>query len=125
MEGTILLVDDNHETCQALEACLELRGLLVIPYTDASKAMDYIRENTSLYDIGIFDHALDGGYSGIELLRESKNVRPDVPVMIMSGHPVAPLEAEIFIAKPFNIDQLVTLIDSLLQKVARQRPKQF
>ena len=51
---------------------------------DSSEAIKIIKDKS--IDIAIVDISLKGGVSGIELTKILKNIRPDLPILILSMH---------------------------------------
>jgi FixJ family two-component response regulator len=61
------------------------------------------------------------GYSGVDLLREVREIRPDLPVALASGHVTAEIEqsaraagARALIHKPNDVQELCDTVDRLV-----------
>jgi CheY-like chemotaxis protein len=61
------------------------------------------------------------GYSGLDLLREAKNIRPDLPVALASGYVTPELErlaiqegANALIYKPNDVNELCETVQRLI-----------
>lgn len=84
---------------------------------------EFISEvDTSVFDLLITDYNL-GDYNGLHILTKFKNAHP-IPAIIISGKlPDDVLSFEyndrlLYIAKPFDFDDLKTAIDECFKKVA-------
>ena len=77
----ILLVDDHHDTCVALEKLLARRGHLVAVTHDVRSAMDAAVRNK--FDLLISDIALPDG-TGMDLMMQLRAIA-DVPGIAISG----------------------------------------
>ncbi|WP_372674927.1 sigma-54-dependent transcriptional regulator [Aquicoccus sp.] len=114
--GDILIVDDERDIRELIADILEDEG-----YTTrlAGQSDDAMKEITAdppalmILDIWLKDSRMDG----IDILKTVKRDRPEIPIIIISGHgnieiAVAAIKqgAYDFIEKPFNIDQLLVVI---------------
>jgi DNA-binding NtrC family response regulator len=77
----ILLVDDHHDTCAALEKLLARRGHLVAAAHDVRSAMEAAISNK--FDLLISDIALPDG-TGMDLMMQLRAIA-NVPGIAMSG----------------------------------------
>ena len=82
MNGHILVVDDEHEMRNLLEADLELRGFTVTTAGSADRALEILREQ--VIDVVLVDIFMPG-MNGIELCGRIVANSPDVPVVIMTA----------------------------------------
>jgi DNA-binding NtrC family response regulator len=78
----ILLVDDNAEFLEILERRFARRGFAVLSRIDAAGAR--AAAESCRVDVAIIDRQLRSG-DGIELLKDLKQHRPRLPVIILSG----------------------------------------
>lgn len=116
----ILLVDDSVELCNELAEVFREEGYLIDNTSNSTDGVMLIQ--TKSYDLCIFDYKMNG-LSGIDLLKITKNLHPQCPVLIMSGKPsimelikkekVANLIVGV-IHKPFNIGKLLQKVKSIL-----------
>ena len=117
----ILVVDDEKDIRDLISQILFDEGHLVKLAHNSSSAMQYI--NTEVPDLIVLDIWLkDSEMDGIEILKSVKLNNPLCPVVIISGHgnieiAVAAVKqgAYDFLEKPFNIDQLVLVINRALE----------
>ncbi len=81
----ILIVDDKLIIRQRIKEIIKRVPDMVVE-GEASNGMDAItRTNKKNYDVALLDISMPGK-SGIEVLKELKEIRPDLPVLILSGH---------------------------------------
>ncbi|MDC3068126.1 sigma-54 dependent transcriptional regulator [Paracoccaceae bacterium] len=117
----ILVVDDEKDIRDLISQILFDEGHLVKLAHDSNSAMHYI--NTEEPSLIILDIWLkDSDMDGIEILKAVKQNNPHCPVVVISGHgnieiAVAAVKqgAYDFIEKPFNIDQLLLVIDRAVE----------
>ena len=117
----ILVVDDEKDIRDLISQILFDEGHTVKLAHNSTSAMEYINnEEPSLIilDIWLKDSEMDG----IEILKSVKQNNPLCPVVVISGHgnieiAVAAVKqgAYDFIEKPFNIDQLLLVINRALE----------
>jgi putative two-component system response regulator len=108
---TILVVDDDTSVLESTSRLLGSLGYLVIPYGNAMDAERELRENE--IHIVLTDIMMPE-VSGLQLLENIRTFKPDLPVIMMTGH--AELEMTIeairngasdFLLKPFKREHLV------------------
>lgn len=107
----ILLVDDEPSVLLALKLLLEALGYAVRDFVSAPDAIEFLKNGGSC-DLFICDLKMPK-MNGINALRESKKVKPEVPFVLMSAHAnneevrlAKELGASGFLAKPFSPEQL-------------------
>lgn len=114
----ILVIDDDPELLEFI-----LQGLKAIGYDAESRKSGtdgvaaFIDRS---FDLVIADYMLSD-ISGIELLRKLREIRAEVPFVIITGYPLAypPSSAkadgvDAYLRKPFRINQMEQVITSLL-----------
>jgi DNA-binding response OmpR family regulator len=120
----VLLVDDEVQFVDTLAQRLRLRDLKVDTVYDGTQALEFIRSTEP--DVIVLDLKMPGLH-GIEVLREIKARRPQVQVIILTGHGTDKDEEEArrlggfdFLHKPAEIDLLVAKIkEAFTEKVER------
>jgi two-component system response regulator HydG len=110
----ILIVDDEAGLRTSLAANLELEGYQVVEAADGARAMELVQE--APFDLVITDVRMPG-MSGVDLFREIRKVRPELPVVLMTAFAVEKLLADALgegvyavLPKPFAVDHVLSLI---------------
>jgi PAS domain S-box-containing protein len=83
--GTILVVDDEKSVRQAAGAMLERYGYTVMLAHDGERAVDLFRSAANQISLVLLDLTMPV-MSGEETLRQLKNIRPEVRVVLSSGY---------------------------------------
>ncbi|MGL3820493.1 response regulator [Sphingopyxis sp. R3-92] len=78
----ILLVDDEDAVREGTAAMLEEMGHVVQQLPSAKDALGQIRAHP--FDVVVTDYLMPG-MSGLELAREARKIRPDMPVLMITG----------------------------------------
>ena len=117
---SILVVEDEPALLFAVSKLLQRRGSSVIQASDGSSALQLIRTREDHIDAMLLDVTLPGA-SSREVLEEAERLRPDLVTILTSAYShesiralFAGLRAEHFIRKPFNVDDLVSLLRTIL-----------
>jgi two-component system NtrC family response regulator len=107
---TILIVDDEKNYLVVLEALLSSEGYEIITANYAKDALHLIEESD--LDLIITDMKMPA-MSGMELLVESKKMKPEVPVIMMTAFGTIEMAVEAmkkqaydYITKPFKTEEL-------------------
>jgi two-component system response regulator HydG len=79
----VLVVDDERDVCDLLELALARQGMQVTSCTVAAEALELIK--TRDFDVVLTDLAMPE-MSGLTFCEGVLAVRPDVPVVVMTGH---------------------------------------
>lgn len=113
----ILLIDDDPIGVQTRTAVLECNGYRVLTAKTADEGLRLFREQK--IDLVISDHFLRGSdRRGTALAEEMKRLKPDFPVMILSGAAEVPEgveHADMFVTKLESIPVMLEDIAKLLQ----------
>ena len=117
--GNLLVVDDESTILNTLKKALSLEGYRVDVAGGAKLAME--RLCTTDYDLLLLDVALPDG-DGLEVLEQTHNQNPKLPVVMMSGHATidtavkaTQLGALDFLEKPLSTDRLLLVVDNILR----------
>ena len=123
----ILVVDDEADIRELVSGLLEDEGHAVRVAANSDEALAAIRArrpSLALLDIWM----QGGGLDGLELLDVIKELDPDLPVVMISGHgnietAVTALQrgAYDFIEKPFKSDRLVVVVQRALEASSLKR----
>jgi signal transduction histidine kinase/CheY-like chemotaxis protein len=116
----ILVIDDEQGIRDLLSYELGIQGYTVITAKDGEDALKKIKEEN--YQLVISDVKMPK-MDGVKTLEEIKKVRPDTEVIMATGYgtietAVASMKkgAYDFIQKPFNIEEILLLIEKALEK---------
>ena len=108
--GRILLVDDDTAVLAVLTALLHEEGMSIESAASATEALQKLRSQPT--DVIVTDMRLPDG-NGIDLLRKSREIKPDVPVIVITGYgsieeavEAVKLGAHDYIRKPFRNEAL-------------------
>ena len=80
---TILLIDDEDRFRQALARQLEVREFNVLDTSNGEDAIKLVRHRNP--EVIILDQKMPG-MDGIQTLKEIKKIRPEVQVIMHTGH---------------------------------------
>jgi DNA-binding NtrC family response regulator len=124
---TVLIIDDERGVRSFVARAMAIRGWAVSA-VDSVKAGMHVARNTPP-DVVLCDVVMPGG--GVsELLRTMHSEMPGVPVLLMSGHPTAPMSTNAALAgrlrqprlleKPFTTRQLEQALNGALREREQQ-----
>lgn len=116
----ILIVDDEVSLAEFIQEYLENCGYKVTACTDSMQALKLFQAELNNIDLVITDQTMPQ-LTGMELIRQMRFYRPDIPVILCSGYHDA-IDKEdlqgtgsvIYMQKPFNGMELVEKIQQLL-----------
>jgi len=106
----ILCVDDSTTALQVRTLVLQHNGYKVLAASNAAEAMTIFRQNR--VDLVVLDHFLEDGL-GTTLATEMKRLKPQIPVVILSGAMELPDGfdvADLFISK---LEPTVVVLDTI------------
>ncbi|MDE1178351.1 MAG: response regulator [Edaphobacter sp.] len=114
----ILVVDDDSDIRSLTRTFLEHEGYNVFSCENADRAIHIFRR--SPIDLLITDYSMPNR-TGMDLAREAKALRPSLPVLIVSGAILDPVQLEQmrirnwnFLPKPFSLPQLLGEVHRIL-----------
>ncbi len=116
----ILTIEDDAAIRRGIIDALSFAGYDVIEAADGNNgcAAAVSRE----YDLLLLDMVLPGK-TGLEILREVRNARPTLPVIILSARGEEhdrvtglKLGADDYVVKPFSVDELLARVEAVLRR---------
>ena len=117
MKPRVLVVDDDPVIRDLLRATLD-GDFEVSEAREGDEALRHLAADDA--DLVILDWQMPGRWGG-EILAELKRTRPDLPVVVLTGHPeqqtqviAAGLGASAFLPKPFSPIDLARPIEHVL-----------
>ena len=118
----LLLVEDNQQLNNALTTILKRNSYVVDSVFDGEEAMTLIEEYT--YDVIILDIMIPK-INGLEVLKRARAMNIETPILMLTAKSTTEdkvsglnLGADDYLAKPFNVDELLARIKAL----TRRRP---
>lgn len=118
-KAKILVVDDEILVCKSISSALEPERYIVDMALSGEEALK--KEAKGEYDVIVADLMMPG-ISGMELLREVKQKRTDVKVIMITGYPSIKSAVESirlgafdYIPKPFTPNDLRSLVSRALE----------
>ena len=129
----ILIIDDEKDIRMSISDILNDEGYSSVTAKNSNEALDHLEENyfdTIILDVWLNESELDG----IEILKKIKKDKPEIPVIIISGHGNIEMAVDAikngayeFIEKPFSSERLLLTvkrsIESYLVKIENKSLK--
>ncbi|MDZ7862008.1 ATP-binding protein [Acidovorax sp.] len=116
----VMYVDDDQALVFLVQRLLRRRGYEVSGYTDPHEASAALRADPQRYDLLVTDYNMPG-FVGTDLVREARQIRPDLPVALASGYVTTEIEqaamaegASALIHKPNDVEELVATVHRLI-----------
>jgi signal transduction histidine kinase len=116
---TILVCEDDDKLRDMATIMLDRLGYRTIPAQNGRIALEILKREQNI-DLVFTDIVMPGGFSGIELVQEAREHRPDIKVLFTSGYTEKSLphynmgvEEEV-ISKPYHKEILAKKIRSVL-----------
>ena len=122
LEANVLLVDDEEDFLELLTERLENRGLKVSSVTSGEDAV--MKSEDEDFDAVILDIAMPG-IDGIETLKRIKEKKPDIEIILLTGHATSPRSIE---AMKFGAEDLLEKpvdLEILLEKIGQAKHKRM
>jgi two-component system, NtrC family, response regulator PilR len=122
---TILIVDDEPNIIEVLEIVLQDAGMDVLKSGSGQQALALLRKND--VDLVISDIKMPD-FSGVELLREAKQISPDTAFIMITAFASTETAIEAlqhgaydYITKPFKMEDLRAVVRRVLEKKQSQK----
>jgi DNA-binding NtrC family response regulator len=119
MKKSLLIAEDEEVTLSLLRKVFQRADLLVHEARTGGEALQIIDQHP--VDVVLTDLMMPGP-DGLAVLAHARNARPDSEVILMTGH--ASVESAVnamkmgafhYITKPFNVEEVVHLVDRVLE----------
>ncbi|MBI4209395.1 MAG: sigma-54-dependent Fis family transcriptional regulator [Deltaproteobacteria bacterium] len=121
----VLVVDDEGSILQSLKGVLEDEGYEVQVCQSGGGALHVIQE--SAFDLVMLDIRMPG-MDGITTLQKMREMNPEIPVVMMSGHgtietavKTTKLGAYDYVEKPLSVDKVLLTVRHALDELALKR----
>src|SRR5581483_6768062 len=116
----ILLADDESLFLSATAQLLRRAGYECLCVSDGRAALEALQRES--FDAALVDLNMPGNLK-LELLREGRSQRPDVPLIVVTGMPTLPSAIESvrlgitdYLLKPLDIDDLLSTLQRVLSR---------
>ena len=116
----ILVIDDDHPIRSTLTEILEFEKFKVSTAEDGKQGLEKIKAET--FDLVLCDIKMPK-MDGIEVLEQSLAAKPDLPVVMISGHGTIETAVDAikmgafdFIAKPLDLNRLLVTVRNALDR---------
>jgi two-component system OmpR family response regulator len=122
----ILVVDDEEHLAIGIKFNLEAEGYRVDTAGDGPAALRILQQEPHAFQLVVLDIMLPGmsGYAVCEALREAGN---EVPVLMLSARTLTEdrvrgynVGADQYLEKPFELEELLSVVRSMLARLARR-----
>jgi FixJ family two-component response regulator len=117
-------VDDEQPSIDFVTIWLRDAGYKVTAFIDSQEALASFVQNPEAIDLLITDQIMPG-IQGMEMAGRMRALKPDLPVLMCSGHAGMVNNAELqaagvryFLAKPMDKAQLLDLVEQVLYSMA-------
>ncbi len=118
--GRILIVDDDQSIVFFETELLEGHGFDVLAFTDSEQSFETFKRDPMCFDLLITDHTMPK-MTGLELAGKVCSIRPELPVILCSGHhldtdndSLTAMGINTYLQKPTDIDLLLHTIEKLI-----------
>jgi len=116
----ILVVDDRLEDRETFKDILESKGYKVTLAKDGYKAIELVKQDK--FDIIFIDVKMPG-IDGLKTFEEVHKIKPDIPVIMVTGYSVEELVKEAIekgayacIYKPLDMDRIMKIVEEVKKK---------
>ncbi|HET9614502.1 MAG TPA: response regulator, partial [Candidatus Limnocylindrales bacterium] len=121
----VVVVEDEPAVRSLVERVLRRAGYDVAAFRDGDAALDALADRSVPVDLLLTDVVMPGP-NGFEVARRLRETRPDVPVVVMSGHASDEVRAgggsvgvAAALTKPFTVPDLLDQVGAALAAKAR------
>ncbi|HPF05321.1 MAG TPA: response regulator, partial [Spirochaetota bacterium] len=122
----LLIVDDEHVIAEMTRLLFQKLGYTIQTAPGGDEALEIFNSDPYNFDLIITDQVMPG-MSGLELTREIKKIRPEIPVILCTGYsdiaePVKAKELGVneFLSKPVLTEDLAGAIRRVLDSIKKE-----
>ncbi|HWL15219.1 MAG TPA: ATP-binding protein, partial [Opitutus sp.] len=123
---SLLVVDDETSLRALLSAALTRKGYRVTTAATGLEAIETIGDTNQKLDAVLLDLNMPGT-NGVQVLKVLRACRPDLPVLVISGHITPDVRTEFqqlnqreFLQKPYRLDEVGRRLRALLDQTAKK-----
>ena len=117
--ANVLVIDDDETICSLFKDTLEEEGHTVTAVNESSKGLELVKQRD--YDLVFLDLKMPE-MDGVELFRQIRATKPELPVTIITGYPDSDLMMSALtygplgvISKPFSGSDIITAVNNHLR----------
>jgi two-component system cell cycle sensor histidine kinase/response regulator CckA len=121
-----MLVEDEPTLARVLALVFTTAGYAVTSCGDGAEALQAFRASPELAEVVVSDVTIPG-LSGDRLARALHEIRPSLPVILMTGYSnmvsqqhARALGVNAVLEKPVDIDDLLAAVDSVFEQARRE-----
>lgn len=124
--GKLLLVEDEDMVRAVAERALTRAGYVVTATSDGDEGLAAVVNGTEDFDLVVSDVVMPA-MDGPAMARAIRKVKPDLPILFMSGYAEEQLRNEIdienmyFIPKPFSVQDINAKVTEVMSKQASRK----
>jgi CheY-like chemotaxis protein len=125
MQDLVLIVDDEPTVRSVAARMVEHVGFTTLQASDGVAGVDLFRANADSIACVLLDVSMPG-INGAQALQMMRAIRPDAPIVLMSGYAgeelaerFAQLRPDGFLYKPFDIAELKACLEGVIRKGVR------
>ncbi|KAF0142091.1 MAG: Response regulator [Stygiobacter sp.] len=119
-EFSVIIIDDEEAQVQSLKSFLTKRSYTVFTANEGEEALKIAQENT--IDIVLTDFQMPG-WDGLTVLREMKNLNPEIDVVVLTAFGTIESAVQImkagafdYLIKPIDLDELETILNRIKER---------
>jgi len=119
---SILLIDDEVMIVKVTKRMLEILGYKVTEFLNGVEALNRFTEHPQDFDLVMTDYGLPN-MNGKQLAEQVKKIRPDIPVILITGYGNLVAEEDVsiwgiddLVIKPFELKELSEVVKRILSK---------
>ncbi len=118
----VLLVDDDESVASLFKDCLETLGYQVTANCSSEKTLEVFHASPTSFDLMVTDQTMPG-LSGVELAEKILEIRPDLPIILCTGHSAFISEKKAkdigikkYLMKPVSMNDFAITVREVLDK---------
>ena len=122
LKGNVLICDDEEEILRYLKKLLQAAGLSVATFTRGEQLLRHLEQAGADCDLLLQDIRMPD-MDGIQVLKRIKELRPALPVIIMTAYgtidsavEAIKLGAYDYVTKPFPKEKILTVLEKALER---------
>jgi len=119
----VLYIDDDEALVYLARRLLERSGYRVSAHTDAAHGLAALRHDPASFTLVVTDFSMPG-MSGLDVAREVRTIRSDLPVLVTTGYVTDELKQDAtdagvreIVYKPDTAAQLVGAVERLIREI--------